>query len=132
MSHESETFFTSVGCMDGRVHKSVLEYGQKRYGAKYADTITEAGIVGSLAVNPVKDFLESVRKKVLISVEKHGSKGIVVHGHDDCAGNPVEDTLHREQTVEAAREVRNFVSGDIEVMPVFVIRDGDNWVVEEL
>ena len=133
MSQASETFFTSIGCMDGRVQAPILEYGQKRYGARYADTITEAGLAGLIENEDVdKKILESIKNKVLISIEKHHSKGIIVHGHQDCAGNPVDETLHREQTINTAREIRNFVSGDIEVMPVFVVRDGESWKVEEL
>ncbi|OGH05277.1 MAG: hypothetical protein A2W22_01485, partial [Candidatus Levybacteria bacterium RBG_16_35_11] len=120
-------------CMDGRVQAPILEYGQKRYGARYADTITEAGLAGLIGNEDVdKKILESIKNKVLISIKKHHSKGIIVHGHQDCAGNPVDETLHREQTINTAREIRNFVLGDIEVMPVFVVRDGENWKVEEL
>jgi len=133
MSQPGETFFTSIGCMDGRVQDPISEYGKKRYGVKYMDTITEAGIVGILGKPEIdKKLLESIKSKILISLEKHHSKGIVVHGHEDCAGNPVDETLHREQTVDAASVIRSFAPGDIEVMPVFVVRDGENWVVEEL
>lgn len=133
MSDLSETFFTSIGCMDGRVQEPIIEYGKNRYGVKYPDTITEAGLVGLIGIeNPDKQLLEEIKKKVLISVAKHGSKGIVVHGHEDCAGNPVDDTLHKEQTMAAASLVRSFVNEDIEVMPVFVVRKEGNWVVEEL
>ena len=133
MSQVGETFFTSIGCMDGRVQDPISEYGKKRYGVKYMDTITEAGIVGLLGNKNIdKDLLESVKKKILISLEKHHSKGIVIHGHQECAGNPIDETLHREQTMDAASVVRSFAPDDIEVMPVFVVRDGKNWVVEEL
>ena len=104
MSDLSETFFTSVGCMDGRVQEPVAGYGKKRYGVLYPDTITEAGLVGLLADNPSKELLDSIKKKVLISVEKHHSKGIVVHGHQDCAGNQVEDELHKEDVLAAAKK----------------------------
>ena len=132
MSQVGETFFTSVGCMDGRVQAPIEEYGQKRYGVLYPDTITEAGIVGLLANNPSQELLDLVKKKVLISVEKHHSKGIVVHGHQECAGNPIEDALHREQTVKTAEVIKSFVPESLEVKPVFVVRLGSGWVVEEL
>lgn len=134
MSNIGETFFTSIGCMDGRVHQAITNFGQERYGVKYADTITEAGLVGQL-IKPDVDpkLLEAVKNKILISISKHLSKGIIVHGHVECAGNPVEDNLHREQTKEAAKVVKNMVGAmDIEVLPVFVVRDGDGWRVEEL
>lgn len=132
MSDLNETFFTSIGCMDGRVQDAIAEYGRNKYGVKYADTITEAGIVGILANNPSKEFLEDLKKKVLISVEKHHSKGILVHGHQECAGNPVEDEKHKEDTLAAAREIRNFVSEDLEVKPMFVVKEENNWIAEEI
>ncbi|OGH09823.1 MAG: hypothetical protein A2152_00730 [Candidatus Levybacteria bacterium RBG_16_35_6] len=133
MSQADETFFTSIGCMDGRVQDPISEYGKNRYSVKYMDTITEAGLVGIIGSEDIDEkILESIKKKVLISINKHHSKGIVVHGHQDCAGNPIDETLHREQTINAAREIRDFVPGDIEVMPVFVVRDGENWKAEEL
>jgi len=132
MSDLGETFFTSIGCMDGRVQAPIAEYGQKKYGVLYPDTITEAGLVGLLANNPLQELLDAIKKKVLISVEKHHSKGIIVHGHQNCAGNPIEDELHKEQTIEAAKVIRDFVSEDLEVKPVFVVKTESGWTVEEI
>jgi carbonic anhydrase len=132
MADLGETFFTSVGCMDGRVQAPIAKYGQDKYQVLHPDTVTEAGLVGLLANNPSVELLDSIKKKVLISVEKHHSKGIIVHGHQDCAGNPVEDELHKEQTIEAAKVIRDFVTEDVEVKPVFVIKTENGWEVEEL
>jgi carbonic anhydrase len=132
MSDLGETFFTSVGCMDGRVQAPIEEYGQKRYGVLFPDTITEAGLVGLLANNPSSELLESIKKKVLISVEKHHSKGIIVHGHQACAGNPVEDEQHKEETKKAADVIKTFVPQELEVKPVFVNKTESGWIVEEL
>lgn len=132
MSDLGETFFTSVGCMDGRVQSPIAQYGKARYQVLYPDTITEAGLVGLLVNNPSSELLDSIKKKVLISVEKHHSKGIIVHGHQGCAGNPVDDELHKEQVIETARIIREFVTEDIEVKPVFVVKNDNNWIVEEL
>ena len=132
MADLGDTFFTSVGCMDGRVQAPIAKYGQDKYHVLFPDTITEAGLVGLLANNPSAEFLEAIKKKVLISVEKHHSKGIIVHGHQHCAGNLIEDELHKEQTITAASVIRNFVTEDIEVKPVFVVKTENGWEVEEL
>jgi carbonic anhydrase len=132
MADLGETFFTSVGCMDGRVQTPIANYGQKRYSVLYPDTITEAGLVGLLANNPSVELLDSLKQKVLISVEKHHSKGIIVHGHQACAGNLVEDELHKEETKKAAVVIKGFVSDGIEVKPVFVNKTISGWIVEEL
>jgi hypothetical protein len=118
--------------MDGRVQSPIAEYGAKKYGVLYPDTITEAGLVGLLANNPSQDLLDSIKQKVLISVEKHHSKGIIVHGHQGCAGNPVEDGQHKEETKKAAEVIKSFVPSDLEVKPAFVIKTDSGWIVEEL
>ena len=134
MSRVGETFFTSVGCMDGRVQDPVAQYGKARYGVKFADAITEAGLVGQILKKDADPkLLEAVKNKILISLTKHLSKGIVVHGHQECAGNPVADEQHKEETREAARIIRAMLGAmDLEVKPIFIIRNGDDWVVEEL
>jgi carbonic anhydrase len=132
MADLGETFFTSIGCMDGRVQIPIADYGQKRYSVLYPDTITEAGLVGVLANNPSVELLEAIKQKVLISVEKHHSKGIIVHGHQHCAGNPVEDELHKEETKKAAAVIKGLVSEDIEVKSVFVNKTENGWEVKEL
>lgn len=131
MSDLNETFFTSIGCMDGRVQFPIAEYGKSKFKAQYPDTITEAGLVGLLANNPSSEFLESLKKKILISVEKHHSKGIIVHGHQECAGNPVEDEKHRQDIIKAAQVLR-LMALNLEVKPVFVVRSQNGWIVEEL
>lgn len=143
MSQAKETFFTSVGCMDGRVQEPVLAFGQKKFGVEYADTITEAGLVGLLAKNDVDPILlDSIKKKILISLEKHHSRGIVVHGHEECAGNPVDDEQHKKDTLKSAEVTAALIQKDIPIIPVFVRRsssarrrspEGDSgWIVEEL
>lgn len=118
--------------MDGRVQAPIEEYGQKRYDVLFPDTITEAGLVGLLANNPSSELLEAIKKKVLISVEKHHSKGIIVHGHQACAGNLIEDAPHKEETKKAAEIIKSFVPAELEVKPVFVNKTEHGWIVEEL
>jgi hypothetical protein len=138
MSHEGETFFTAVGCMDGRVQDTIAQYGKQKFNVKYPDTITEAGIVGQLAAEvPDEKLLESVRFKVAdVSIGKHHSKGVVVHGHQECAGNPVEDELHKQQVIKTSEVVKGMLSEPKPpVIPVFVRRGvapEPDWVVEEL
>lgn len=134
MSQQGETFFTSIGCMDGRVHPAILSYGQNKFKAKYADTITEAGLVGQITKQDIdQNLIESVKNKLLISLTKHQSKGIIVHGHQECAGNPVADEQHKQQVKETAKLIRTMVGAmTIEVAPVFVLRNGKNWKVKEL
>jgi hypothetical protein len=55
MSKTDETFFTTIGCMDGRDQGSVVEYGRRKEGLN-------------------QELLDSIKNKLLISFEKHPSK----------------------------------------------------------
>lgn len=139
MSQVGETFFTSIGCMDGRSECAVAKWGRKKFGVKYADVITEAGLVGILSKpNVDKGLLNSLKQKILISVEKHHSKNVVVSGHQDCAGNPVDDNQHRKDVLKAAKIIQSFIPKGTKIIPVFVKRGPSassglkKWVVEEM
>ena len=82
------TFGTAINCMDGRVQEPVINWMKVRYGIDYVDMITEPGPVRLLAETDAT-AIESIKQRVLISIEKHHSKVIAVAGHHDCAGNPV-------------------------------------------
>ncbi|MBI3984471.1 MAG: hypothetical protein HY344_00820 [Candidatus Levybacteria bacterium] len=131
MTDISDTFFTSIGCMDGRIQSAVASFGKTRFGAKYPDTITEAGMVGILSHKPSKAILNGVKNKILISVKHHHSKGIVVHGHEQCAGNPVSDDQQIKDIIEAARVLKELEPG-VDIVPVFIARKNNTWKIQEL
>ena len=136
MSKAEESFFTTVGCMDGRVQEVVAEFGRNKFGAQFADTITEAGLAGLLSKDAIDErLLESLREKLLISLEKHHSKGIVVHGHQECAGNSVEDEKHKDDIRRSVQAIQSLINSSVPVVGVFVKRspsDPSVWEVEEL
>lgn len=132
MSQTGETFFTSVGCMDGRSSFAVAKWGRKKFGVEYADAITEAGLVKWLAGNHLDQYLvESIENKIKISTEKHKSEHIVVSGHEDCAGNPVSEKQHKRDILKS-KELIRMMFPKISVTAVYVKRSGDSWVAEEL
>lgn len=132
MSQAGETFFTSVGCMDGRSECTVAKWGREKFGVEYADAITEAGLAGQLAGDHLDQYLvESIENKIKISTQKHHSENIVVSGHEDCAGNPVDEDQHKKDILKSA-ELIQMMFPKIPVIPVYVKRSGDSWIVEEL
>jgi len=132
MSQAGETFFTSVGCMDGRSECTVAKWGRKKFGVEYADAITEAGLVGQLSKDHLDKYLiDSLENKIKISVEKHKSKNIVVSGHEDCAGHPVSEENHKEDVLKTAKLIR-LMFPKILVLPIYVKKINDSWIVEEL
>lgn len=137
MSEVGETFFTVVGCMDGRIQDAVAAFGRKKFGAKFPDTVTEAGIVGLLVKEPVDlKLLESIRFKVVaVSIGMHHSKGILVDGHQECAGNPVAEEKHKDDIRKSMAVIQRIVGGGLPVIGVFVKRsaeDPNTWEVEEV
>lgn len=132
MSQQGETFFTSVGCMDGRVQGPVTKHGQQEFGGTFADTITEAGLVGKLSNNPSQELLEALKTKISISLEKHHSKGIIVHGHEECAGNPVDEETHKKDILNSINVLKNLVGSSVPIIAAYVRRQGSDWVVEEV
>lgn len=128
MADFEETFFTSVGCMDGRVQEPVAKFGRSKFGVKFADTITEAGLVGKLAADNIdQNLIDALKFKIVdISIGKHHSKGIIVHGHQECAGNPIDDETHKEQILKAAEIIRS-MAPNTQVVPVFVVRQEGAW-----
>ncbi len=131
MTDISDTFFTSIGCMDGRIQSVVVDFGKTRFGAKYPDTITEAGMVGVLSHNPSKAILNAIKNKILISFNHHHSKGIVIHGHEQCAGNPVSNNQQIKDIATAAEVIKELNPG-VDIIPVFLVRKNSIWEIQEL
>jgi len=137
MLHENETFFTTVGCMDGRVQEVVAEFGRKKFGAKFPDTITEAGLVGKMSQDSVdQSLVDAIKFKLVdVSIGKHHSKGIIVHGHQDCAGNPVDDEKHKEDIRKSVEVIKSLVNSSVPVVGVFVklsMQHLSKWESEEV
>ena len=137
MSQAGETFFTTVGCMDGRVQKLISDFGREKFGAQYPDTITEAGLVGKLTEgSPDQGLIDSIKNKLDISLEKHHSKGIVVHGHQECAAlSGVEDEKHKDDIRKSVRSIKLLINSSVPVVGVFVRRSQDNlstWEAKEV
>lgn len=136
MSQAGETFFTVVGCMDGRVQDVIAKYGREKFDALFPDTITEAGLVGHLAKEtPDQPLLDALKFKIVdVSLGKHHAKGIIINGHAECAGNPVPDDSHRDDIRQSVTVIKKIVNNSVPVVGVFVKRssDGASWEVEEV
>jgi hypothetical protein len=89
--------------------------------------------VGQLSKDKVDYALRrSLMEKLEISIKKHNSKGIVVHGHQECAGNPVPDDVHRDDIRKSVEAVGMLAGTSLPIVGVFVKREGDIWVAEEV
>jgi len=114
--------------MDGRVQLPVIKYLQKRFNVDYVDSITEAGPNLILAQQADITIVESIFNRIKISVAHHGSVGIAVAGHYNCAGNPATKEQQTAHTLDAIRCIKRRYS-DLEVIGLWV---DENWKVSEL
>jgi len=118
-------FATAINCMDGRTQEPVRQWLIRHYGVEYVDAVTEPGPVMHLAEgNGV--LIETMKGRVRISVEGHGSGVIAVVAHDDCAGNPVPKEEQLEQIKKAIDEVHSW-GFEAKVIGLYV---ADNTTVE--
>jgi len=91
------SFCTVVNCMDGRIQLPVIAWMKERFGARWVDTVTEAGPVRILAGGRESAAAASILGRVDVSVEKHGSRAVAIVAHHDCAGNPASEEEQRDQ-----------------------------------
>lgn len=121
-------FCTAVTCMDGRVQLPVNKFLKVRFGADYVDTITEAGPNVALAGRGDTGVVESILRRLRVSVEHHKSVGIGVVGHHDCAGNPAARDEQTRQTLRAVRYLQEEFPG----VPVIGLWADEAWEVSEI
>jgi len=126
MSHGS--FATAINCMDGRTQIPIIDYMKKKYGVDYVDMITEPGPIRILAENKDETMINSIKRRVEVSMIKHGSKYIAIAGHYDCAGNPVDKERQIKQILDSIKTVRSWgFKGEI-----FGLWVDENWRVHEV
>jgi carbonic anhydrase len=99
-------FAACICCMDGRIQLPLIRFIQDHYGVRYVDIITEPGPIQYLAGHKNHSVLETIRKRLHISVDVHGSEVIAVWGHYDCAGNPVSKRTQLRQMDKSVDEIR--------------------------
>jgi hypothetical protein len=126
MSYES--FATAINCMDGRTQIPVIDFIRKKYKVDYVDMITEPGPIRVLAENTDEPTIESIKRRVGISTGKHGSIHIVIIGHHDCAGNPLDKATQLKQILESIWTVRSW-GFRAETLGLWI---DENWVAHEV
>lgn len=121
-------FGTSIHCMDGRIQEPIIRYIKSHYAITYVDTITEPGPCGILSEQSDRSLLESMDRRVFISLDKHGSTIIFISGHHDCAGNPVP----KEVQVEQLRKSEIYLRSKYPAATIVMLWINENWEVEKI
>lgn len=94
---------TCLNCMDGRVQLPVLNWIKENYDVDFVDVITEAGMDNVLSN---QEDIREVLRSINISVNVNKSTRLFVVGHYDCRGNPVEESVHRDEINSAVKRLK--------------------------
>ena len=116
---------TCLNCMDGRVQLPVLHWIKENYQVDFVDVITEAGMDGVLSN---QEDVREVLRSIAISVDINKSTRIFAVGHYDCRGNPVEETVHRQEIKSAVKRLKGHWP-DLEIIGLWVNK---TWNVERV
>jgi hypothetical protein len=119
---EHGKFATAINCMDGRTQLPVIDWVKRNYGVDFVDMITEPGPDRLFSSNSAE--LDSIRQRVAVSVNAHGSRHLVVVAHHDCAGNPVSAAEHE---VQLRRALDRVLSWGLPLQEVAALWIGDDW-----
>jgi hypothetical protein len=124
MSHGK--FGTAINCMDGRAQLPVTNWLKGKYALDFIDMITEPG-PDKMLTQGSPGQVESIKSRVLISVNAHGSETILVAAHHDCAGNPVSREEHIRQVKECVKILQSWKLPVKNIIGAWI---NDNWNLE--
>lgn len=119
-------FGTAINCMDGRAQLPVIAWMKETYHLDCVDMITEPGADRAVG-DGWFEKVEEIKDKAKISCYAHGSRIIVVAGHDDCAGNPVTPEQHKTNIKNGVAAVLSWGLPLEKVIGIWLNKD---WKVE--
>ena len=128
MRRESKSFATAINCIDGRVQMPTFTYLQKRFSLRFVDAVTEPAPVIILSERQDEGLVESILRRVDISVERHGSKGIGIAAHYGCAVN----LASKEEQIEQLKRSARFIARKYPKLKVVGIWLDEDWLVSEV
>ena len=122
-----EKFATSINCIDGRIQIPISNWIKQKYFVDYVDVISHPGsdkVIGEKIIEGITE----IKSKVLVSINAHNSKLIVISGHHDCAGNPVSKEMHMTQIKKSINLIKSW-DYPVTVIGIWV---NDKWEIEEI
>ena len=121
------TFATAINCMDGRVQEPVVRWMKQQLKVDYVDMITEPGPDKIMTSGPL-ETIESIKRRVTISVNAHGSRVVAVFAHDDCAGYPASKKEHLSALSKCVDLVKSWMF-PVRILGLWINPD---WQVEQI
>lgn len=88
--------------------------------------ITEVGIDGVLSADSCE--IDDIIKRTQCSIDFHNSNLIFVVGHYDCAGNPCDEEIHKQQIGQAVTRLKQ-LDMPCKIIGLWV---SDKWQVETI
>ena len=122
-----DKFATAINCVDGRIQVPIMNWIKQNHFVDYVDTVTEPGSDKILSEKNINS-LSQIKSKVLISVNAHRSKLIVVSGHHDCATNLSSKEMHLKQIQKSMNIVKSW-NLSVDVIGLWV---NDQWKIEQI
>lgn len=104
------TFATAITCMDGRVIEPVQLWAKNTFDVDFVDFITEAGVDLLLTEHLIWQD-DKIKGRLITSVEKHGSRQVVLVGHNDCPSNQVSEAAHKTMIRQSVDTIRSWNLG---------------------
>jgi Putative carbonic anhydrase len=121
-------FATAINCMDGRVQMPIIDWLKKQYGVDYVDMVTEPGPERVLAEGKDRRGIQSIRKRLEISVARHNSRLTAIVCHHGCAGNPTDKETQLKQLYIAGKTVASWNLG-VRIVGLWI---DDRWEVQKV
>ena len=101
-------FATAINCMDGRVQLPIFNHIRTTCDVDFVDMVTEPGPIKALSENIERTIVESIKRRVGLSISRHQSELVAIVGHYDCAGNPVDQDTQEKQIRRASDVVESW------------------------
>lgn len=117
----NKKFAAVLNCMDGRTQIPIINWIRENFDIDYVDLITEPGMDKVLSSGD-EAIINSIKKKVSVSISAHDSKILFISGHHDCAGNPVDRCVHIIDIKKSVEIVKGWNTG-LEVIGLWVNKD---------
>ena len=107
ISGHKKAFCASIQCLDGRIQDPIIKYFKGNHHIGYVDVINESGPCKILAESKDRISVNSIIRRDERSIKKHSSKLIAISGHHDCAGNPCDEKIQRQQLIKSIKHLKN-------------------------
>ena len=123
LGHEM-VFCTLFQCKVEGIQDPIIKYFKENHHIAYVDVITQPGLRKILAMNNDRISVNSIIKRNEISIKKHGSKLIAISGHHDCAGNPCDEEIQKQQIIKPIKHLKNIYS-ELKIIGLWIDNEWD-------